>query len=67
MNEQGIAWMIAGGDHDPSPEDLRQREQRRALASSQRPRPRLHERLTAVITGRTSGPAAATSTHSCPA
>jgi hypothetical protein len=67
VNEQGIAWMIAGGTHDDSPEELRQRAQRRALADSQPQRAGLRERLTGLITGRASGPAAAVSTDCCPA
>ncbi len=67
MNEQGIAWMIAGGSHDPSPEDLRQREQRSVLRASQAGRPGVRERLAAIVTGRASGSAAAVSTDCCPA
>ncbi len=67
MNEQGIAWMIAGGTHDDSPEERRQRAHRQALAASQPERAGLRERLTSLITGRASGPAAAVSTDCCPA
>ena len=31
MNEQGIAWMVTGSRHEPSPEDLRYRELERRL------------------------------------
>ena len=67
MNEQGIAWMIAGGTHDDSPEERRQRAQRRALAASQPERSGLRERLAGLITGRASRSAAAVSSDCCPA
>lgn len=65
MNEQGIAWMVAGGHHDPSPEESRDREHFRALQASRPARPAIRERLAAMIAG---GPAAGrvdTSTLDC--
>ena len=51
MNEQGIAWMVAGGHHDPSPEELRYRDHRKALVASRPPRPALRDRIAALIAG----------------
>jgi hypothetical protein len=51
MNEQGIAWMVAGGHHDSSPEETRYREQSRALRANRRAVPTLGERLAALIAG----------------
>lgn len=68
MNEQGIAWMIAGGTHaDPSPEERRDAALRVVLARIDRPRAGLRERLAAVVTGRASGQAQAVSSDCCPA
>jgi hypothetical protein len=52
MNEQGIAWMVAGGHHDDSPEEVRYRELRRALLAGRPPKPAFRERLAAVFAGR---------------
>jgi hypothetical protein len=49
MNEQGIAWMVAGGHHDPSPEELRYRALRRALSETRPARPTLRERIAAAF------------------
>jgi hypothetical protein len=49
MNEQSVAWLAEPHQHDPSPEELRDREHLRALAS-RRLRRGLRERL-AAITG----------------
>lgn len=49
MNEQGIAWMVAGSDHDPSPEELRYRALRRSLAESRPARSALRERIAAAL------------------
>jgi hypothetical protein len=68
MNEQGIAWMIAGGTHaDPSPDERRAAALRTAMARLDRPHGGLRERLAAVVTGRASGRAQAVSTDCCPA
>jgi hypothetical protein len=68
MNEQGIAWMIAGGTHaDPSPEERRDAALRLALARLDRPHDGLFERLAAVVTGRAQGRTQAVSTDRCPA
>lgn len=51
MQEQGIAWMIAGGTHDDSPEERRQRALRAELSRSRPHRP-WRERLATAIAGR---------------
>lgn len=73
MNDQGIAWMIAGGVRAESAEDRRQRLHRLEIANSADPRmytlPRLRERIAAIVGG---SPAASTdnatlSADCCPA
>ncbi len=57
MNDQGIAWMIAGGARHDSPEDRRMRTHRIAIAESRSSRgdvwPRLQQRVAGVIARRT--------------
>lgn len=67
MNEQGIAWMIAGGSHDPSPEEIRQRALRRALADSRPVRPGLRQRFAEAIGGRQPAGAVTLATDCCAA
>ena len=62
MHEQGIAWMVARGHHDPSPEELRYRELRRALTLTRPPRATLREWVGAIV----AGPASATVTDPTP-
>lgn len=50
MQEQGIAWMISGALHDPSPEELRYMALRDELRRSRPTRP-WRERLAAAIGG----------------
>ena len=56
MNENGIAWMIAGGVHAQSAEDQRQRQHRVAIAESSKARGdtllRLRERIGAIVGAR---------------
>lgn len=57
MNDQSIAWMIAGGRPNETPEEQRMRTHRRALAESTPSRAdgwRLfRQRIVAAIGGRT--------------
>ena len=73
MNDNGIAWMIAGGVRAESAEDQRQRLHRVAIAHSSEARGdtlrRLRERIGAVIGARSLGAAqsGALSGDCCPA
>ena len=52
MNDNGIAWMIAGGVRAESAEDQRQRLHRVELTHSPavgEPHPRLRERIAAIV------------------
>lgn len=56
MNDNGIAWMIAGGVHAQSAEDQRQRQHRVAIAQDPAPRGdtllRLRARVAAIVGSR---------------
>jgi hypothetical protein len=68
MQENGIAWMIAGGVRAVSAEDRRQRLHRMALAQSKPPRgaalAQLRQRIAAIVGG---GSQLQISTDCCPA
>lgn len=51
MNEQSVAWLAAPSQHDPSPQEIRDRAHLGALAASRHPRRGLRERLIAAIAG----------------
>ena len=67
MQENGIAWMIAGGVRAVSAEDRRQRLHRLALAESKPPRgatlAQLRRRIAAIV----GGDSGQVSTDCCPA
>ncbi len=66
MQEQGIAWMIAGGTHAESPEERRQRSQLGELRRS-RPRSPWRDRLAAAISGHAITTPTSSATDCCPA
>jgi len=65
MNEQGIAWMVAVGHHDPSPEESRNREHLRVFQASRPARPAIRERLAAIIARQQAAGLVATSALDC--
>ena len=73
MNDNGIAWMIAGGVHAESAEDRRQRLHRIAIAHSRPARGdtivRLRERIAAIVAPRSvvRAETGSLSTDCCPA
>jgi hypothetical protein len=69
LNDNGIAWMIAGGTRDQTRDDQRQLLHRLALAESTPSRgDALRRRIAAIVGGRAEGSAAMTlATDCCPA
>ena len=68
LNDNGIAWMIAGGLHDETLDDRRQRTHRIALAESTPSRTEaLRRRIAGMVGSRTDSPVATISTACCPA
>ena len=68
INDNGIAWMIAGGLHDDAMADQRQILHRIALAESTPSRTQaLRRRIAGMVGGRTETPVATIATACCPA
>ncbi len=70
LNDNGIAWMIAGGARHATRDDERQLLHRLALADSSPSRASvLRRRIAGMVGGRTEAPSAlvAMSTDCCPA
>jgi hypothetical protein len=71
MNDNGIAWMIAGGVRAESDEDRRQRVQRLELARSTPGRDdnrlSLRERIAAIVGPSDRRPSGSLSADCCPA
>ena len=71
VNENGIAWMIAGGVRADSAEDRRQRLHRAEIAHAAAPRGdvllRLRQRVAAMIDPRIDARPAVVSADCCPA
>ena len=68
LNDNGIAWMIAGGLRDETLDDQRQNLHRIALAESRPSRiDVLRRRIAGIVGERAEGPAATLSTDCCPA
>jgi hypothetical protein len=67
MNEQGIAWIIAGSTHDLSPEERRQRALRRELALSRPHRASIRERFATAVSSRIAAAATTTQPQCCAA
>jgi hypothetical protein len=69
LNDNGIAWMIAGGVRDESREDQRQLQHRLALAQSTPPlADALRRRFASIVGNRPQGAAAVgLATDCCPA
>lgn len=73
MHDRGIAWMIAGGGRDESPEDRRMRPHRIAITESAPSRPAtwdlFRRRVAAVIADRNAAPTdtRTLATDCCPA
>jgi hypothetical protein len=68
INDNGIAWMIAGGLHDDAIADQRQILHRIALAESTPSRTdALRRRIAGMVGSRTEPPVATVSTVCCPA
>ena len=68
LNDNGIAWMIAGGVRNETLDDQRQVLHRIALAESTPSRAdALRRRIAGIVGVRAEGPAATLSTDCCPA
>ena len=68
INDNGIAWMIAGRLHDESLDDRRQLMHRIALAESRPSRAdALRRRIAGIVGVRAERPAASLATDCCPA
>ena len=68
INDNGIAWMIAGGLHDEAIADQRQILHRIAVAESTPSRAdALRQRIAGILGIRTEAPVATISTACCPA
>ena len=68
LNDNGIAWMIAGGVREDTHYDQRQLLHRIALAESTPSRAEaLRRRIAGIVGIRAEGPAASLSTDCCPA
>lgn len=67
MNEQGIAWIITGSTHDPSPEERRQRALRHELALSRPHHASIRERFATAVSSRTAPSRTSTQPQCCAA